>query len=367
MNSKKDFSHLIEVYKKTKEDEKFFINSQSKHWESHYKGKDKFYNLENLINFRKNQVLSHGLDDAMNLQNSFNLLEALKYFDNDFLKKNLPKKNVGNCEYSTNFLGYWFDYGIIHHLKWYEKINKYIQNNFFILEIGGGFGSFARIILNNKNVKYFLIDLPEANLMTNFYLESHFPEKKIFNYSDFKEKKLEEVLNNYDIFILPPKTLENKNIKFDFIINARSFQEMNKKVIKEYFELIHTKIKRDGYFLNINRYSKFIENENIKIEDYPYDNFWNVEISEKGFLQEHLQLILTKRQDDKGNIVSELLKLKRLNMEWKSPKYEILQSIKNFLKRIIYFTLKTILTFFISKKLLKKMSIVLLNISMKNK
>ena len=120
----KNFSYLIDVYKKTKEDEKLFIHNQSIHWDKRNKENEKFYNLENLINFRKNQILSEGLDDAMNLQNSLNLLESLKYFDGNFLRKHFPEKNVGNCHYSINFLGYWFDYGIIHHLKWYEEIEK---------------------------------------------------------------------------------------------------------------------------------------------------------------------------------------------------------------------------------------------------
>ena len=38
--------------------------------------------------------------------------------------------------------------------------------------IGGGFGSLARIIINDKKCKYFLIDLPEANLMSNYYLQN---------------------------------------------------------------------------------------------------------------------------------------------------------------------------------------------------
>ena len=53
----KNFSYLIDVYKKTKEDEKLFISNQSIHWDSYYKENKKFYNLDNLINFRKNQIL----------------------------------------------------------------------------------------------------------------------------------------------------------------------------------------------------------------------------------------------------------------------------------------------------------------------
>jgi len=359
----KNFSYLIDVYKKTKEDEELFINNRSIHWDVHYKENEKFYNLENLINFRKNQILSEGLDDANYLQNSFNLLEALKDFDGNFLKKHLPEKNVGNCHYSINFLGYWFDYGIIHHLKWYEEIEKYIKNNFFILEIGGGFGSLARIIMNDKKCKYFLIDLPEANLMSNFYLQTHFPEKKIFNYSDFKEKSLEEVIENYDIFILPPGTLDKQNIKFDFIINSRSFAEMNKKTIKEYFALIHSKINKDGYFLNINRYLKSTVGEDIKFDEYPYDNLWNVQISKKSFLQDHVHFSLVQRQVNEGNIGNELLKLKNSNKKYKSSIFNMFSLTKYYIKRFVWLTIKTILTYLFTKKLLKKLAKVVYNIS----
>jgi len=124
------------------------------------------------------------------------------------------------------------------------------------LEIGGGFGSLARIIIKNKNTKYFLIDLPEANLLSNYYLKNYFPEKKIFNYLDFKNLDIEKEINNFDIFILPPNTINSKKLSFDFIINTRSFQEMNINIIGEYFDLIQNKIVEGGFFLNVNRYFK---------------------------------------------------------------------------------------------------------------
>ena len=92
MLSKDDLSQLLKAYKDQKKDENLFIDTQSIHWENYFKENDKFYNLDNLINFRKNQLLSKGLDDATNLQNSFNLIEALKHFEGDFLKKKPSRK-----------------------------------------------------------------------------------------------------------------------------------------------------------------------------------------------------------------------------------------------------------------------------------
>ena len=52
---------------------------------------------------------------------------------------------------------------------------------------------------------------------------------------------LEEEINNFDIFILPPNTLNSKKLSFDFIINTRSFMEMKMDIIQEYFNLIQNK------------------------------------------------------------------------------------------------------------------------------
>lgn len=355
--------NLINVYKQATKDEHKFLKSRSMHWEEFYKENEKFKDLKNLINFRKNRILSKGLDDAANVQNKLSLLELFESFDSNFLKKNLPDSNIGNSQHSINFLGYWFDYGIVHHLRWFEKINKYIKNNSIILEIGGGFGSLARIILKNKNVKYFLVDLPEANLMSHYYLKSHFPKKKFFNYLDFKKKGLNKNINKYDIFILPPNVIDKENLKFDFIINCRSFMEMNKVTIKKYFNLIQNNISPNGFFLNVNRYLKNTVKENIKIEEYPYDNFWKVIISEKSYLQPHMHFLLTKRNKYKPDIEKELLKLKKKNLYWKSASVSYFNIIKHKIKIALYFVFKKIMLKIFSKKRLIKISKIIYNLS----
>ena len=362
MNSHLYLENIINTYKQEKNDSD--SSQQSIHWEKYNKKKDnKFLNPDNLINFRKNKILSDGLDDSELLRNKRNLRELIDTFDSEFIKKNLPKKNIGNCHNSINFKGGWFDLGLFHLLKRYERIQKYIQNNFFVLEIGGGFGEFSRIILNNKNVKYFLIDLPESNLMCNYYLQSHFPQKKIFNYSDYKKYKLEDNIKNFDIFILPSRTLVNQDIKFDFIINTSSFMEMNKDIIHKYFDMIQNKTKQSGYFLNINRYMKNSVNEEIKFDEYPYDNLWNVEISEEAYLLPGAHLLLVKRTSEKGNIENELLKIKNISL-LKNARLKILkENFFWFVKKSLFTILKFIFTLLLSSKILKKLSNKIYNIS----
>ena len=193
-NDEQENKKIIEVYKESLKDNQKYLYTRSLHWEKYFKENQKFLELTNLKNFRNNQILSGGLDDdeRINMQNKMNLIEKMELFNSEFLKRTLPEKNIGNSNFSKEFLGYYFDYGIIHHLKWYEKIEKYIKEKSIVLEIGGGFGSLARIIIQNKNTKYFLIDLPEANLLSNYYLKNYFPEKKIFNYLNFKSSDIEK-------------------------------------------------------------------------------------------------------------------------------------------------------------------------------
>jgi len=362
-----DNKKLIDVYKESLKDNQKYLYTRSLHWEKYHKENKKFLELTNLKNFRNNQILSEGLDDGINLQNKLNLIEKLELFNFEFLRRTLPEKNIGNSNYSQEFLGYYFDYGIIHHLKWYEEIEKYIKEKSIILEIGGGFGSLARIIIKNKKTKYFLIDLPEINLLSNYYLKNHFPEKKIFNYLDFKNLDIEKEINNFDIFVLPPNTLNSKKICFDFIINTRSFMEMKMNIIKEYFELIQNKIVEGGFFLNVNRYLKSTVGEDIYFHKYPYDEKWDVLISKKSFLQDHICFFLTIRKKKIGNIKEELKKIEAIgkNEIFIKKRNDFISLLTSSVKKNLYLTIKKILLTFFGKKKINKIAKILYSISIK--
>ncbi len=364
-----NYQNLIEVYKTNLKDSDLYLKTRSIHWDEWYGKNKKFLKLENLVNFRSNKMLSAGLDDSINLPSKLDLYELLEHFNPQFLKRTLPNKNVGNCDNAIKVFDYYFDYGILHHLKWYEKIEKYISNNSNILEIGGGFGSLARIIIKNKNVKYFLIDLPEANLQSNYYLQNHFPEKKIFNYIDFKNKEISNEINNFDIFILPPNTLEilnKRNFYFDFFINTRSFMEMKKETIKIYFNFIQNNLSENGHLLNINRYTKSVVGEEINFHEYPYDDAWEVIISEKSFRQNSIHFLLTKRNKEKNinNIKDELNKLSQ-NFKYPKKKLRLLNQIKEFTKRIIWKFSYKFLLLVIGKDKIRKLSNIFYNMSVK--
>ena len=70
------------------------------------------------------------------------------------------------------------------------------------------------------NSKVILIDLPEANFISHYYLKTQFPHKKFFVSRDIKKNKItiNDILNN-DVIILCPWD-ELPKIKIDLFCNG---------------------------------------------------------------------------------------------------------------------------------------------------
>ena len=312
-------------------------NCKSLHWNNFFQDKFISLNPEDLHNFRNNH-LSDGMDNArigfhisnerfdqfkeFLLKNNKKIQEYYKYF---------PKKNIGNCLNQIMTDGGFVDFVFIEHLMIYLDLEKYIFKNnkiYNVCEIGGGFGSLARIINSQHKVKYFLIDLPEANILSSFYLYEHFKGKKIFSYKDVVNDKInEQDIKEYDIIILP-SWVKYESIKIDLFINTRSMMEMNFSTIKDYFEFIKKKISINGFFYNCNRYYKDTVGHPIKLHEYPYDNFWKVINSEPTWCQRRLHTLITQRSAiELDNIKKTMITIKTLS---KNHTPHFLQQIKIF-------------------------------------
>ena len=313
MNEKR----LIDIYNETS---KYFYSNQnntnqkSKHWKK-YNLKE--FTLDNLINFRNDGKLSGGLDDQ-NDKFTFKLYsEIINQISELYVLNNLPKKNIGNSNVLIPYKDVLVDYNKLIHIYWFWIIeNKILKNTKInnICEIGGGFGSFSELFIKNYNTKTFLIDLPEANLMSTYYLKELFPQKKFYLFDNYKKNEILSKLDfdENDIIILPPNCNIDKKIKINFFINTRSMMEMNFNIIKSYFDFIHQYLVDDGYFLNINRYEKTSVGHPIRISEYPYDKNWKVIISEPSFNQNWVHFLLTQRsfKKDEMNIFEELNNIK---------------------------------------------------------
>ena len=297
------------------------INQKSKHWKKYDLRK---FNSNNLINFRSSyDSLSSGLDDQHE-PFSFKIFALIiNELSEDYVLNNLPKKNIGNSDVLIKYKNCYLDYNKLIHIHWFNTIEneilkkKKISN---ICEIGGGFGSFAELIIRNYNTKLLSIDLPEANLMTAYYLKENFPDKKFYLFNEYKKNNIlsfDDFVSN-DIIILPPNSTIDPKIKIDFFINTRSMMEMEIDVIKSYFNFIQSQSHNESYFLNINRYEKTSVGEPIRISEYPYDANWKVILSKPNFNQDWIHFLITKRNFDinQKDIKQELDRIKILGKKF---------------------------------------------------
>ena len=264
----------------------------------------------------------------LDLCNKYKKDQILKLFVNE-------DNNIGNDQSYYSHDKKIITQSNIFHANFYFEIEKYIsKKKNKILEIGGGYGGLARMISNNKNCTYVLIDLPEINLISSYYLTSHFPNKKFLLYEEYKENK-KNILEDFDFVILPPWALP-KNIKFDFCINIRSMMEMNTDAINEYFKYIHENLAEDGYFLNVNRYFTDGNKYNFYFHKFPYDKYWQIIKNKTSWSQNQIHLLLTRKSSICLDEVENLFKkLEDFTIKRYSYKKNIFYKLKMFLKNLI--------------------------------
>ena len=323
---------------------------ESRHWKKLNQPKrDVFFNSLNknfsqIEKFRSDKLLSKGLDDAV--EKKFIPEVFFKLLENHDWKKVLDymqDRNIGESNHSINIFDKFVDYNELFLIDFACKLQEYALDSLsepIICEIGGGYGALARMISSHNKCKYILIDLPEANLISSYYLDQHFAShgKKILYFCDLNKDNISyEDIHDFDFIVLPPNVRFLDNLKVDLFINTRSMMEMQSGTINEYFKLIQSNIDEKGYFLNINRYIKRTVGENIMISRYPYDKNWRVKVSEKSFLQDHIHFLLTQRDfSDNNEIFEELSRLEDEAKNYFESNFSIYsRKFLNVLKSII--------------------------------
>ena len=339
---KKNYFEMIKDY-----DQK----SKSDHWIKMF-SKNNFEKF-NLENFRKRNLrgisLSYGMEDWLNFYDTLQeLMGLLKILPPDEIK-NLVDVRVGNPDYYS-FGNLKINYNEISILKQFLKINKYLNSEQkLICEIGGGFGSLAskiKKIYPDKTM--ILIDLPETLVLQTYYLSTLFPKQNFCLYDDLNNLDFDKIKNNsFDFILLPPWSINKLSKKFsiDFFINSRSMMEMDKKVIKDYFNFIHEMIRVNGIFYCLNKKEKMINNTPIRIAEYPYDNKWEVKQCEQAE-NPNMYEIITKRTDLENLNFQKILKsLDKKNSQiiTKNFTYYIKKTLRIILDSIMVFVPKSLI------------------------
>lgn len=300
---------LLEVFDAAREHESRHIPSRSSHWEKDYSQENWVAQKQDfeidlrehrLKNFRNGKALSRGLDDGR--ASKLSLLKIKKFMSKAGEKTvldNLESNNIGNPDSAVEFFGYNWDINRLHHIYFYSILRPLLKRKDLRIacEIGGGYGSFADIVLRNHDCKYILLDLPEANLLASYYLSENYSHKRFYTYDNYLrsgEVSKSDILS-YDIFILPPWVKFDGSINIDLFINTRSMMEMEVNVISRYFDFIQQHASPGSLFLNINRYEKRTVGHAVRISEYPYDDDWEVLVSKPYFEQPHIHILLAQR------------------------------------------------------------------------
>ena len=325
-------------------------NYQSRHWSYNNNAKKTLFDKKRLKNFRSNG-LSRGMDDSF-----YTKKEAIKLYKNIkeecgkfFVHSMLLKKNIGNPKKFFKEGSHYFTAHELFHIKFIYEIKDKIllKKKDIICEIGPGYGSMIAKLMRLYNSKVILIDLPEANFISHYYLKSQFPKKSFFVSRNIKNNKItkKNILDN-DVIILCPWDRLPK-MKINLFINARSMMEMKYEVIKDYFKLIQNFTKIGGSYLCVNRYYKDTVGYPVEMNNYPYDKCWKVLISKPSWMQNHIHFLLTKRIKNESNEINK--ELKKIQILSKKVRMKDPFFLRRILPNPIYKLYKNIKFFLFSK------------------
>ena len=233
------------------------FSSDSSWWSSRQKYiKYQLVNSKNQLGFLKKLMSNNktGFQHQIYKKSEYNtnlIKQKYKIFQNEITNEKLLNysENESILNESNQIInGKNINSSLINNIYIAGLIDKYFKYD-TVLEIGGGYGALASIILNiNPNTKYFIIDLPASCACQYNYLKYLNPNKKIifFDINKTLEKQLE-----FDVILISSENINVnflKKYKFDLIVNVSSFQEMKQKVFLRYSNLIFEQLSFNGFF-----------------------------------------------------------------------------------------------------------------------
>jgi putative sugar O-methyltransferase len=204
------------------------------------------------------------------------------------------------------------------HLKNFLKATEGIESQVKkVLEIGGGYGSLARIFLNILSPQYFIVDMKISLACAYIFLAENFPKLKIFlQEAEDKVVDFKRVTQEYDVILILPSEKnfsQLTSLKIDLCINVGSLQEMTPERSNFFQEKIFNTLKISriyllNYFLTPRDLNKIDHERNIgtqpivpiiqanwSVKDAAVnDPVWCIDASERNWLE----IILEKKEID---------------------------------------------------------------------
>jgi len=293
---------------------------------------EKIKNINNLSNFRNNG-LSNMLETGLPSQERFELLNENKQYNIEYnidekenikerfnelyilLGENINKYKFNNDIGKPRFLlheNIKLNFDDLYHIYAIWQLDRFIieykKKTKIVVEIGGGYGNFANKFKSlRKSTKYIIIDLPEVLLLQHYYLLEMDTSYKIINLID-NSIDINVENDDFDFLLLPFNIYQKYKFPIDIIINKRSLGEMPRDVLNDYFKWIQINLNDKGLFYIVNRYAFTKSIDKNKLRDYPFDNYWNILLSQPQWLQTHLHEFILERTTNLNNSLELLLK-----------------------------------------------------------
>ena len=247
LNCRKEFNKIfINNGVLNKKSIKFFRNSK--------KTMAEILSDQNFLQSSKYKKLN--MIKALSLINLYHKLS--NFIDTDILFKASDSRAGKNI--CLNYRGLRLNYRILRYAYYASQIrknsnlNRYEKNIF--LDIGGGYGGLSRFLKHiYPNSTFIIVELPELNLLSNYFLKCSFPNKKIITDSEL-DLENEQKLKENDFILMCPSTLEKlKESSIDLTINTTSLGEMTDDMQNYYIENIE-RISKSFYSVNRARMRK---------------------------------------------------------------------------------------------------------------
>jgi hypothetical protein len=308
-----ELQYEYSIQKKNQSDLPFWSKNRA-HFKERFFDENGNILLNKIINFRNSEnkysshlLSSHNID---NLDTRLNKLKALRIVviyhkvaelvDDDIIL-NISDTNIGNA----NFIHYrkqLINERVLRQAYFLSQLRRKInidknEPNIFC-DIGSGYALLPSILKNYYHKsKFIIVDLPELNILSYYYLKNLYPKSKICLSHEIKDIKVinKEMINQFDFIILEQDDLKKIDDEIiDCVINTASLGEMSKLDQDYYIAQIERLTKK--YFYSVNRY----DNENVLFAKSPSyynfklsDNIWEILVY-KFSPTFHLEVILKK-------------------------------------------------------------------------
>jgi len=199
-------------------------------------------------------------------RDTYHLLEKIPSNFND--KSNFTVTKIGNKFVTWDYLI--SINSIISIADYYPEI---LTETNTVLDLGSGWGRMGYYLKKlNHNITYIAVDLPAPLITAQSYLKKILPDAKFYKYSQNRDTIFSKqyLQINPGIYFLGTQDLLKFDYKsVDLVININSFQEMEKKQVGEYFNIIDKICSRFLYL------SQRLVGDEMKRNEYPYNLKWN--------------------------------------------------------------------------------------------